>query len=78
MNGRATRPAAPVPSRPPRPDLLAPFVGRAVELVLTTGETWRGELREVGLYELVLRRDDGRAAVIHKGAVVAVLPVPRG
>jgi hypothetical protein len=80
MNEPTTKPTTtPVTGR--RSDLLTAMVGLPVEVILTTGATWRGELREVGTYELTMRRTDGRTAVLHKAAVVAgvpVLPAPRG
>ena len=66
-DGRAPRPAGTMPRR----DLLAPLVGRDVEVRTVDGSTWRGQLREVGLYELTVSTATG-PAVLHKGAVVAV------
>lgn len=62
---------------PARRDLLLPYVGKLVDVTTVDGKSLRGELREVGTYELAIVQPGG-VVVVMKGAVVTVALGGRG
>jgi hypothetical protein len=64
------------PAAPPAPEgLLAPFLGKRVEIRLTSGESITGTLDTLGKYEMVVVLTSGSPVIVFKNGAAWIGPV---